>query len=152
MHEGKKVRHLVEMQQPQSFFVSREPIILVLVSSCAFLLLSWGFLISIQAHGLPATPTVNKVTVVNGADSWEDDSKTTPASFDFSANKPQSLSISPLFEPYYYSHSGATSLGVPVSVAFPTDQGWIQFFAWGALLLPANQLGYTNQTKSPSIP
>jgi hypothetical protein len=149
MHEWKKVRHSVEMQQRRSFFVSRKPIILVLVSTCGFLLLSCGFLISTQRHDLPATPIVSKVTVMNGADLWEGDSKTTVASFDFSANEPQSLSISPLFEPYYHSHSGATSLGVPVSVAFPTDQGWIQFFAWGALLLPANQLGYTNQTEDP---
>ncbi|HEX9132940.1 MAG TPA: serine hydrolase [Ktedonobacteraceae bacterium] len=137
------------MQQQPSFIVSRKPIILVLVSICGFLLLSCGFLISGQRHDLPATPTGSKVTVMNGANRWDSDSKVTAPSFDFSANEPQSLSVSPLFEPYYHSHSGATSLGVPVSAAFPSDQGWIQFFAWGALLLPSTVQGHTYDADGP---
>lgn len=36
-----------------------------------------------------------------------------------------------------------------MSVAFPTDQGWIQFFAWGALLLPSTLQGHTFHADGP---
>jgi hypothetical protein len=149
MQDRKKGRHSVGMQRQQSFIVSRHTIILLLVSTCGVLLLYCGFVLSRQRHSLPATPTGSKVTVLNGANLWDGDSKVTVPSFDFSATEPQSLSVSPLFELYYHSHSGPTSLGSPVSAAFPSDQGWIQFFAWGALLLPAVQQGHTSQTDSP---
>ena len=63
------------------------------------------------------------MTVMNGANRWEGDSKVTAPSFDFSATASQSLSVSPLFERYYHSHSGPTSLGVPESRRFPYQRG-----------------------------
>jgi hypothetical protein len=149
MQDRKKGRNSVGMQQQQSFIVSRHTIILLLVSICGVLLLCSGFVLSRQRHSLPTTLTRSKVTVMNGANRWEGDSKVTAPSFDFSATDSQSLSVSPLFELYYHSHSGPTSLGVPESVTFPITQGWIQFFAWGALLMPAVPQVHTSQTDSP---
>ncbi|HZO72189.1 MAG TPA: serine hydrolase [Ktedonobacteraceae bacterium] len=72
----------------------------------------------------------------NGADRWADDSDITLPTFDFSASETDAASISPLFESYYQSHDGANNLGTPLTVAFPTVYGWLQFFGSGALLLP----------------
>lgn len=90
-------------------------------------------------HSSPLLPTTNNsVIIINGSDLWIGDTQTTPPSFNISAN-PQTLSVSPLFAPYYNSRNGAGNLGTPVTVAFPTDQGWIQFFTSGALFLPGAQ-------------
>jgi beta-lactamase class A len=80
---------------------------------------------------------------MNGADLWDADAATTAPSFDFAPPAPGTgrVGVSSLFEAYYVSHHGALDLGSPVTVAFPTDQGWIQFFGSDALLLPAVQPG-----------
>jgi len=91
-----------------------------------------------------------KTIATNGANRWYGDSSITAPTFDFSpsgdrkgpfpASPPlpplQNLSVSPLFEHYYTGAGGVSSLGTPVTVAFPTQQGVIQFFTAGALLLP----------------
>jgi hypothetical protein len=77
--------------------------------------------------------------IINGADLWVGDTQTTAASFDFSSSGRQTISVSPLFASYYTGHNGAGNLGAPVTLAFPTTQGWTQFFNSGALFLPAAQ-------------
>ncbi len=79
-----------------------------------------------------------ETVAMNGADLWDDDTTATAPSFDFSlANTgTRGIEISPLFEGYYASHHGILNLGAPITVAFPTDQGWMQFFESDALLLP----------------
>lgn len=97
---------------------------------------------SAASRHLPALqvkPVVTVSPVVQETTPWENDTQTTAPTFDFSQDGsvlPDS-SISPLFEGYYTLHSGATSLGAPLTTAFHTDYGWIQFFASGALLLRA---------------
>ncbi|HYX51144.1 MAG TPA: class A beta-lactamase, partial [Ktedonobacteraceae bacterium] len=93
---------------------------------------------------MPRDPVATKTVALNGADFWDDDTTVTAPVFDFSRSNTQALNVSPLFKRYYHSHSIATSLGTPLTVAFPTDQGWIQFFASGALLLPKDQQLYTS--------
>jgi beta-lactamase family protein len=66
MQERKEARYSGGMQQ-QSFFVSRITIILLLGGFYGALISYCGFAISRQQHGLPATPTASKVTVMNGA-------------------------------------------------------------------------------------
>ena len=72
---------------------------------------------------------------------WDEETRTTAPTFDFSPNTSvaQQVRVSPLFNDYYTRHSGATSLGAVLTPAFPTGSGWLQFFASGALLLPAVQ-------------
>ncbi len=83
----------------------------------------------------------------NGADQWEDDRNTTPADGAFSPPPSKDINISSLFAAYYQSHEVAESLGNPVTVAFPSSQGWLQFFRSGALLLPTAQPEVTQDTR-----
>src|SRR6266704_100139 len=77
------------------------------------------------------------------------DRTATAPSFNFPASSSPAISVSPLCERYHTSHSGATSLGIPVTDAFPTDQGWIQFFEWGALLSPLAQQKHSHASANP---
>lgn len=76
---------------------------------------------------------VAQTTVTNGANQWDGDETITAPEATFSPPTTQ-IAVSALFKPYYQRH--ANGLGKPVTDAFPIDQGWIQFFASGALLLP----------------
>lgn len=87
----------------------------------------------------------------NGANQWVGESKVTAPDFDFSVPEAQALSVSPLFERYTQSHGGAINLGAPLTAAFPTDQGWLQFFASGALLLPVSQQGHTQGNEASLV-
>lgn len=87
----------------------------------------------------------------NGANQWVGESKVTAPDFDFSVPEAQALSVSPLFERYTRSHGGAINLGAPLTAAFPTDQGWLQFFASGALLLPVSQQGHTQGNEASLV-
>ncbi len=82
---------------------------------------------------------------LNGSGQWNDDEQVTAPSFSFSDASTRNLSVSPLFEQYYQSSEATKTLGEPLTVAFPTQHGWVQFFRSGALLLPA-----TKQTSSTS--
>jgi beta-lactamase class A len=128
------------MKVRSSLFVSSHMfmIILTIIGSTAFLYSGYAFTRGLQ--GSPARPIESKTVATNGATRWAGDSTITAPRFDFPVpGSSQAPSVSPLFARYYSSHSGASSLGGPLTIAFPTQQGWIQFFAWGALLLPATQ-------------
>lgn len=98
-----------------------------------------------------AAPGVSQTTVLNGATRWQNDNKTTAPTFDFSSagTSVQDIAISPLFTGYYASHRGISSLGTAVTVAFSTSQGWIQFFQYGALLLPPSQPIHVDGASDP---
>jgi len=113
--------------------------------------LMYSDLIITRWHGLPGTPAASTTVAINGANHWVGDRKVTAPAFDFSAPGSQEVNISPLFERYYNSHGGVTSLGSPVTPAFPTGQGWIQFFASGALLLPAAQQRHRLNAEDPLV-
>ncbi len=144
MQEQMEAGRRVGMKGRSSLFVSRNMFMILLVIMGSTALLYSGYALSRGLQGSPATPTESTTVATNGATRWVDDSTVTAPRFDFPVpGSSQAPSVSPLFARYYSSHSGASSLGGPLTVAFPTQQGWIQFFAWGALLLPATQQGHT---------
>ncbi len=63
----------------------------------------------------------------------------------------QKISVSTLFEHYYDSHNGTQNLGDAVTVAFPTDHGWIQFFESGALFMPTTQQEHFHDANDPLV-
>src|SRR5579883_2523465 len=97
--------------------------------------------------GIQQTTTV----AVNGANRWDGDTQVTAPTFNFSLSASQAVTVSPLFSQYYESHSGLSSLGPPITVAYPVKQGWVQFFTNGTLLLPASpgQSSSTEQSNDP---
>jgi beta-lactamase class A len=129
---------LARLKRRRSYFRSSQaimPFVLITVSvtlssSSDLALARWG-------PRLPAPLDARKTVAINGADRWNDDGKVTAAPFDFSPPDTQPMQVSPLFENYYSRHSGTSSLGSPLTAAFPTALGWIQFFGSVALLLPA---------------
>ena len=140
MQEQIEAGRLAGMKVGSSLFVSRNMFIILLVIIGSTSLLYSGYTFSRGLQGSPARPVESNTVATNGATRWAGNSTITAPRFDFPVpGSSQAPSISPLFAQYYSHHSGASSLGGPLTVAFPTQQGWIQFFAWGALLLPATQ-------------
>jgi beta-lactamase class A len=90
---------------------------------------------------LPHAASVNPKTVAtNGAQQWTGDDKITTPDTNFSTLSSSSLSISqPFLQAYQIYGTTNNSLGTPITTAFPTTYGWLQFFADGALLLPSTQ-------------
>ena len=88
---------------------------------------------------LPHTLAQEKTIALNGADQWDSDEQVTRPETAFQAPDARTIAVSPLFDSYYRSHGATSSLGTPVTTAFPAAQGWLQFFSAGALLLPAAQ-------------
>ncbi len=140
MQELKGARRIAKMKKwrPSHIFF-RIIIILLLVLIGGITLLHYNFPTSKGPHSSPGTQAAKKTVATNGASLWDGDKKATIPTFDFSLSGTQVASVSPLFASYYHSHSGMNSLGVPLTVAFPSEQGWIQFFRSGALLLPTVQ-------------
>jgi beta-lactamase class A len=136
MQELKEVERPVGLRWPQSLFVSRNTVIVFLVIIIGPVLLYSDLTIT-RWRSLPGTSVGSTTVVTNGANQWTGDTKITAPVSDSSTPGSQEVSISPLFASYYNSHNGVTSLGSPVTPAIPGEQGWIQFFASGALLLPS---------------
>lgn len=89
--------------------------------------------------GAQATSTTH---ITNGSTLWENDTRTTTAiaspSFLLDATQNRYL-VDPAFQAYYAAQAGNTTLGAPLTPAFPVSQGWGQFFVSGALLVPNTQ-------------
>lgn len=83
----------------------------------------------------------------NGASQWDDDDEITMPASMFSPPASQEIGVSPLFARYYQNHDGTDTLGEPLTAAFPSTQGWLQFFASGALLLPAPENTSTGEAR-----
>lgn len=83
------------------------------------------------------TSTRITTAVTNGSDRWVGDIRTTDPLFAFSPPASGQIPVDEAFTTYYAGHSGASSLGAPITPGVPTAQGWVQFFASGALLLPS---------------
>ena len=107
--------------------------------------------ISRQLHHSNPRPAVSKTIASNGADNWDDDNEVTAPGPDFSLSGSHKIGVATIFERYYNSHSGSKSLGVPVTVAFPTGQGWLQFFESGALFISANQPSHAHNANNPLV-
>ncbi len=102
----------------------------VLLSGSLFF--SYFLLTRLQQSPQQAT----KTTATNGASRWVGDTQTTAPTFAAPASDARPA-VDPLFQQYYHRQGTASALGAPLTAAFPIHQGWIQFFASGALLLPA---------------
>src|SRR5205085_9455028 len=100
---------------------------------------------------LSAPSAASQTLVLNGAARWNNDSKTTAPTFDFSSSgiSTQDIAISALFADYSSSHQAASNLGKAVTVAFSTHQGWVQFFQFGALLLLSPQSEHLKGASDP---
>ena len=103
--------------------------------------------------GTPATSKskASKTTVSNGTSLWVGDQKTAEPVFNLALSNNQAVSISPSFASYYQIHNGPHNLGTPLTDAFPSTQGWMQFFALGALLLPTAPQQSTNAAENSSL-
>lgn len=151
MQDLKEVGQGVGIKAKQSHFsrnVSRNVIMLLVAITGGATLLYSGFTLTRWPRGFTGTPATSNTVAINGANHWDGDTKVTAPAFDFSPASTQVLNVSPVFEHYYHSQSGAKNLGIPLSVAFPTQQGWIQFFGAGALLLPATQQNHIQEAKN----
>lgn len=67
---------------------------------------------------------------------WLDDDTVRQPKLAFSLDK--RIDVDPAFAAYYSAHAGETRLGTPLTAAFPIEDGLVQFFSTGALLLPTN--------------
>jgi beta-lactamase class A len=87
----------------------------------------------------------------NGADQWDNDDMVTAPIANFSPLSSNTLSVSPLFARAYQIYGTShNNLGAPITAAFPTTDGWLQFFANGALLLPSTQI-HNNDTSLSTL-
>ncbi|HLW03688.1 MAG TPA: serine hydrolase [Ktedonobacterales bacterium] len=95
-------------------------------------------LVSLLGSGLwlVFTALQQQVTVTNGADRWASDQRATAATIPFAAPAAAQIPVDPAFSAYYQAHGGTETLGAPITAAFATQQGWMQFFSASALILP----------------
>jgi hypothetical protein len=129
----KPIKH--EEQESHSDLPMRWKVILgslaaVLVLASLYILGYWAFQ---HLH-----PSGTQITVTNGSDRWANDTRTTAATATFTPPTNQ-LPVDTAFASYYNSHAGAATLGAPLTPGLPVAQGIVQFFAAGALFLPADQ-------------
>ncbi|MBV9614741.1 MAG: class A beta-lactamase, partial [Ktedonobacteraceae bacterium] len=94
-----------------------------------------------QLHLLSNIAVANTIAN-NGADQWDNDETVTTPVSPFSLSTSKVIAVSSLFQSYYRNYGAAGNLGKPVTDAFPINQGWLQFFASGALFLPERQQAY----------
>ena len=132
-------RPSAKIKRPTSLFVLKGVMIIQVIVAIigGTILLKSDLPLAGWLHHVPTSLLTNKTLAINGTSRWDGDVQATVPTFPFSFPTVQTVSLSPLFSPYYQDHDGANSLGNPLTVAFPTDNGWLQFFASGALLLPA---------------
>lgn len=128
------------MKRKRSFVILKSVIVvcMILMAVGAATLLSSDLAFTKWTRPVSDTSQAKITRATNGADRWIDDSDITLPTFDFSASEAGTISVSPLFNSYYQSHNGASNLGAPLTVAFPTVYGWLQFFGSGALLVPVS--------------
>ncbi len=119
--------------------------VLLFTLAALFLILGTVGIASTSAFGKvhhTDSSTIQQTLITNGAARWNNDAHVTPlAALPVLADQNQ-LAVSPLFTSYYQQHGIADSLGKPLTVAFPTDQGWLQFFEAGVLFFPTPRQTY----------
>lgn len=156
MQKQQEVQADTGLAWPQSLSFSRKTVIVLLVIISGSVLLSSSVALMRSSHTMPGTPATSKskaskTTVSNGTSLWVGDQKTAEPVFNLALSNNQAVSISPSFASYYQSHNGPRNLGTPLTDAFPSTQGWMQFFALGALLLPTAPQQSTNAAENSSL-
>ncbi len=107
-------------------------ILLVLVVGTA----SFAFASTEKSYHSSSSSMAQNTLAMNGASQWMNDGQTTRSVASFSLLDSKQVTVSPLFNTYYKRYENSNSLGNPVTFAFPSDGGWLQFFEGGALFLP----------------
>ncbi len=112
---------------------------LAIIMDIAMLLLNTYIVSPLQLHAPSQSDQAkNPETVAtNGVQQWVDDNQITPPMRTFTTSN--ATTVSPLFARAYQRYTlspTVNSLGQPLTDAFPTTYGWLQFFTSGALLLP----------------
>ena len=151
MQESAETSHPPAITRPHFLFLRKNLALLFLAMSIISALVYASFTFVSRLPHLSAPSAASQTLVLNGAARWNNDSKTTAPTFDFSSsgNSTQDIAISPLFADYYFSHQAASNLGKAVTVAFSTHQGWVQFFQFGALLLLSPQSEHLKGASDP---
>ena len=151
MQESAETSHPPAITRPHFLFLRKNLALLFLAMSIISALVYASFTFVSRLPHLSAPSAASQTLVLNGAARWNNDSKTTAPTFDFSSsgNSTQDIAISPLFADYYSSHQAASNLGKAVTVAFSTHQGWVQFFQFGALLLLSPQSEHLKGASDP---
>ncbi len=141
MQESAETSHPPAITRPRFLFLRKNLALLFLAMSMISALVYASFPFVSRLPHLSAPSAASQTLVLNGAARWNNDSKTTAPTFDFSSSgiSTQDIALSPLFADYSSSHQAASNLGKAVTVAFSTHQGWVQFFQFGALLLLSPQ-------------
>lgn len=80
---------------------------------------------------------------------WLNDTTTHQPLMTFAPARP--IGVDPAFDAYYSAHAGETLLGTPLTPAFPIDDGMIQFFRSGALLLPTGHVNASSTALAESV-
>lgn len=139
MQETSSAKDRALVQVNRSFLVISSIFFLIVILGCVELLVADTN--SALFRSQTNTAFSEKTLPLNGAERWVNDHQTTTPGFNsnFSLQGNQTINTSPIFAQYYTHHQGSSTLGPPVTVAFPIHEGWIQFFASGPLLLPGSQ-------------
>ncbi len=132
-------------RSPIFFRIVTAALVLIVIAGALFLSYSWVRQIE-SAHSTASTTITN---ATDGAAVWVHDTQQTAPTFTVASPGDVQIAVDPLFQGYYKQHNGATSLGAPLTTAFPISQGWVQFFVSGALLLPMPQQGAPG-TRTPA--
>ncbi|MBF6590563.1 MAG: serine hydrolase [Ktedonobacterales bacterium] len=94
----------------------------------------------IQRPTSTTVPPSHPTAVPTGPAQWVGDTRTTtPGATAAAVVAPTNAPVDQAFRAYYTKHGGAAQFGAPVTPAFAARDGWIQFFATTALLVPARQ-------------
>ncbi len=118
---------------------------LVLVASICFTVITVG---TIGAYVATQSPHRDNTTHLLSTNTTTQVSGVPTLTFTLSAtDQPK---IDPAFAHYYQQYAGATRLGAPLTPAYPTNAGWIQYFRFGALLLPSTQSSLPAATGAPA--
>lgn len=97
----------------------------------------------------PVVTVVADGSIADSLARWQHDTRTTAAVFPVASQQDQPPAIDAVFTAYYDTHNGGETLGAPLTPAYPTQYGLMQFFTASALLLPANlQVGAQSQSSA----
>jgi beta-lactamase class A len=86
------------------------------------------------------------------ASAWANDTRTQTPAYNFTLpSTSQAPAVDPSFASYYTTHGGPQALGLPLTVAYQSASGRVQFFAAGALFVPTAKVASVS-TATPASP
>ena len=89
-----------------------------------------------RGHATASTLTRNDLgtSIPIAAAELANDGQQTAPIFSFPSTAAEGLAVAPIFTSYYDAHGGAAFLGTPITPAYPTADGTVQFFSAGGLI------------------